>query len=156
LEDDVMSKIAHIARAALVGLAITAPLALSGPAAAQDTPTAQSAEVQSAKAKPAKAPRQCFYLSDWRGWTAPNRDTLYLKVRGKDVYRVDLAYGSSQLTSPGTHLVSVVRGVDSVCSPLDLDLRVSDGFGMPMPIRAKTITKLTPEQIALIPKKDRP
>ncbi|MDR6624695.1 DUF6491 family protein [Caulobacter segnis] len=141
-----MRKIAHIARAALVGLAISTPLALSGPAAAH----------QATEAKPAKPARQCFYLSDWRGWTAPDKDTLYLKVRGKDVYKVDLAYGSNQLTWPGTHLVSIVRGVDSVCGPLDLDLRVSDGFGMAIPIRAKTITKLTPEQIALIPKKDRP
>lgn len=151
-----MSKIAHIARAALVGLAISAPLALSGPAAAQDAPTAQPAAAQPAAAKPAKTPRQCFYLSDWRGWTAPDKDTLYLKVRGKDVYKVDLAYGTNQLTWPGTHLVSVIRGVDSVCSPLDLDLRVSDGFGMAIPIRAKTITKLTPEQVAAIPKKYQP
>lgn len=151
-----MSKIAHIARAALVGFAISAPLALSGPAAAQDAPTAQPGAAPAAAAKPAKPPRQCFYLSDWRGWTAPDKDTLYLKVRGKDVYRVDLAYGSNQLTWPGSHLVSVVRGVDSVCSPLDLDLRVSDGFGFAMPIRAKTITKLTPEQIAAIPKKYKP
>jgi len=147
-----MSNIAHIARAALVGIAISAPLALGGPAAAQDAPAA----AQDSAAKPAKPPRQCFYLSDWRGWSAPNKDTLYLKVRGKDVYRVDLAYGSSQLTWPGSHLVSIVRGVDSVCSPLDLDLRVSDGFGFAIPIRAKTITKLTPEQIAAMPKKDRP
>ena len=147
-----MSKIAHITRAALVGLALCAPLALSGPAAAQDAAVAPT----TAAAKPAKPARQCFYLSDWRGWTAPNKDTLYMKVRGKDVYKVDLAYGANQLTWPGVHLVSVVWGVDSVCSPLDLDLRVSDGFGMPIPIRAKTITKLTPDQIAALPKKDRP
>ncbi len=89
-----MSKIAHIARVTLIGLAISAPLALGGAAAAQDA----------AAAKPAKPARQCFYLSDWRGWSAPNKDTLYLKVRGKDVYKVDLAYGSNQLTWPGTHL----------------------------------------------------
>lgn len=146
-----MSKIAHITRAALVGLALCAPLALSGPAAAQD-----AAAAPTAAAKPAKPARQCFYLSDWRGWTAPDKDTLYMKVRGKDVYKVDLAYGTNQLTWPGVHLVSVVWGVDSVCGPLDLDLRVSDGFGMPIPIRAKTITKLTPEQVAALPKKDRP
>ena len=103
-----------------------------------------------------RAARSCFYLSDWHGWSAPDKNTLYMKVRNRDVYRVDLSHGTSQLTSPGVHLVSVVRGIDSVCAPLDLDLRVSDGFGMAMPIRAKTITKLTPEQIAAIPKKDRP
>src|SRR3954467_2239720 len=108
-----MSKITHIARAALIGLAI-AGLGASSASAAQG----------SAADKPAKAPRQCFYLSDWRGWTAPDKDTLYLKVRGRDVYRVDLSYGTNQLTWPGTHLVSVVRGSDSICHPLDLDLRV--------------------------------
>lgn len=146
-----MSKIANIARAALVGIAIAGSMTLAGASAAQGTaPAATTTD------KPAKPPRQCFYLSDWHGWSAPNKDTLYLKVRNRDVYRVDLAYGSSQLTWPGNHLVSIVRGSDSICNPLDLDLRVSDGFGMAIPIRAKTITKLTPEEIALIPKKDRP
>lgn len=140
-----MSKITHIARTALIGLAIAGLGAVS-------TASAQAG----APAKPIKPARQCFYLSDWRGWTAPNKDTLYMKVRGRDVYRVDLAYGSNQLTWPGTHLVSVVRGGDSVCHPLDLDLRVSDGFGSPIPIRAKTITKLTPEEIKAIPKKYQP
>lgn len=134
----------HIARAALIGLAL-AGMSVSAASAQGDAP-----------AKTAKPARQCFYLSDWRGWSAPNKDTLYLKVRNREVYRVDLAYGSNQLTWPGTHLVSVVRGPDSVCGPNDLDLRVGDGFGMPIPIRAKAITKMTPEQIAALPKKDRP
>ena len=128
------------------GLLTTVLLAAAAPALAD--PAAKDAAPRAA--------RSCFYLSDWDGWSAPNKDTLYLKVRNRDVYRVDLAHGTNQLTSPGVHLVSVVRGVDSVCAPLDLDLRVSDGFGMAMPIRAKTITKLTPDEIAAIPKKDRP
>ncbi len=128
------------------GLLTTVLLAAAAPALAD--PAAKDAAPRAA--------RSCFYLSDWDGWSAPNKDTLYLKVRNRDVYRVDLAHGTNQLTSPGVHLVSVVRGVDSVCAPLDLDLRVSDGFGMAMPIRAKTITKLTREEIAAIPKKDRP
>ena len=142
-----MSKITHIARAALIGLAI-AGLGATIASAATTTETDAT--------KAAKPARQCFYLSDWRGWTAPDKDTLYLKVRGRDVYRVDLAYGSNQLTWPGTHLVSIVRGPDSICHPLDLDLRVSDGMGFAVPIRAKTITKLTPDEIKAIPKKYQP
>ena len=144
-----MSKITHIARAGLIGLAL-ASLSLSAASAAQGDAPAPMAS------KAIKPIRQCFYLSDWRGWSAPDKNTLYMKVRGRDVYRVDLAYGSNQLTWPGTHLVSVVRGPDSICHPLDLDLRVSDGMGFAIPIRAKTITKLTPEQIQALPKKDRP
>jgi len=128
------------------GLLTAVLLAAAAPALAADEPAA--------KAPAAK--RSCFYMSEWDNWSAPDRDTLYLKVRNRDVYQVDLSHGTSMLTSPGVHLVSIQRGVDSVCSPLDLDLRVSDGWGMAMPIMAKSITKLTPEQIAAIPKKDRP
>ena len=137
-----MSKITHSARAALIGLAI----------AGLGVTTASAQE----PAKPIKPARQCFYLSDWRGWTAPDKNTLYLKVRGRVVYRVDLSWGSNELTWPGSHLVSVVRGTDSICQPLDLDLRVSDGMGFATPIRAKAITKLTPEEIKAIPKKYQP
>lgn len=128
------------------GLLTTVLLAAAAPALADPADPA-------AKPRPA---RSCFSLSDWDNWSAPDRDTLYLKVRNRDVYQVELSHGTSMLTSPGVHLVSVVRGVDTVCRPLDLDLRVSDGFGMAMPIMAKSITKLSPEQIAAIPKKDRP
>ncbi|MFZ0267984.1 DUF6491 family protein [Caulobacter sp.] len=130
------------------GLAATVLLAAAAPALAD-------AAAPDAQAKPRPA-RQCFSLSDWDGWSAPDRDTLYMKVRNRDVYQVELSHGTSQLTSPGVHLVSIQRGIDTVCGPIDLDLRVSDGFGIAMPIMAKSITKLTAEQVAAIPKKDRP
>jgi hypothetical protein len=133
------------ARIALIGLALAAAAA-----SAQAQPP-----VGPAAGRPARAERSCFALSDWNGWSSPSRDVLYLKVRARDVYRLDLIHGTNQLRSPGSYIVSVVRGGDRVCAPIDLDLRVSDGF-MDMPIRAKTITKLTPEEIAAIPKKDRP
>ena len=137
-----MTKISFLARAAVAGFALVA---------------AGGAQAQAPAQAPAAKPRPpCFSLSDWRGWSSPSRDVLYMKVRHKDVYRLDLTRGSNQLGSAGTHIVSVVRGSDRICNPIDLDLRVSDGFGFAMPIRAKTITKLTPEEIAAIPKKDRP
>lgn len=129
-----------------------AGLALAGAVGAAQ---AQPASAVAPTATP-KPPRACFSLSDWDGWSSPSRDVLYMKVRLREVYRVDLTHGSNRLNSAGSHLVSYVRGSDRICSPLDLDLRVSDGYGMAIPIRAKTITKLTPEQIAAIPKKDRP
>lgn len=144
-----MSKIMTVTRAGLMALAAAGLLTSAAHAQSQS----QSKTGAPAQAKPA---RVCFSLSDWHGWSSPRRDVLYMKVRNRDVYRLDLTGGSNQLGSPGTHIVSVVRGSDRICHPLDLDLRVSDGFGFAMPIRAKTITKLTPEEIAAIPKKDRP
>jgi len=135
------------ARSVGAGLLATALLAAAAPALADTVDPA---------AKQPRPARQCFSLSDWDNWTAPDRDTLYLKVRNRDVYQVDLTHGSNMLTGPAVHLVSIQRGTDTICGPLDLDLRVSDGFGMAIPIMAKSITKLTPEQVAAIPKKKRP
>ena len=140
-----MTRITTLTRAGLMGLAFAGGLAASAVQAQEAAPAA-----------PAKPARSCFSLSDWNGWSAPDRDTLYLKVRARDVYRLDLARGTHQLQSPGSHLVTVVRGSDRICTPLDLDLRISDGFGIAIPIRARAITKMTPEEIAAIPKKFRP
>ncbi len=143
-----MVKLKTIAHATLVGAGLAGAL-LAAPALAANSP-------EETAAAPQKAQRQCFQLSDWQGWSAPDKNTLYMKVRNRDVYKVDLAWGSNQLTWPGNFLISTVRGIDTVCNPIDLDLKVSDSSGFAMPIRAKTITKLTPEEIAAIPKKDRP
>jgi len=124
--------------AALLGLAVTAAHASPTPGAAAPT-------------------RSCFFINDWQGWKSPSPNILYLKVNMHDVYRVDLSAGSSQLQWPDVHLVSIVRGGgNSVCDALDLDLSVSDGHGFREPLIAKSITKLTPEEVAAIPPKFRP
>ncbi|MGA2951986.1 MAG: DUF6491 family protein [Caulobacteraceae bacterium] len=112
-----------------------------------------------ALATPALANEQhpCFFINQWQGWHATDANTVYLRVSMKDIYRLDLSAGSQELTWPGSyHLVSVVRGSDSICTPLDLQLAVSDGRGFYQPLIVKTITKLTPDQIDALPKKDRP
>jgi len=124
--------------AALLGLAVTAAHASPTPGATAPT-------------------RSCFFINDWQGWKSPSPNILYLKVNMHDVYRVDLSAGSSQLQWPDVHLVSIVRGGgNSVCDALDLDLSVSDGHGFREPLIAKSITKLTPEEVAAIPPKFRP
>jgi hypothetical protein len=98
----------------------------------------------------------CFYITQWQGWKAPDANTLYLGVNLHDVYRADLSAGSPQLLWPDAHLVSQVRGPDSICSAIDLQLAVSDINGFRQPLIVRKLTKLTPEEIAAIPKKYRP
>jgi hypothetical protein len=116
----------------------------------------------------------CFFITQWHGWKAPSPDVLYLGVNANDVYKVDLSAGSSMLQSPGVHLVSHVRGSDSICSAIDLQLAVSDDVGSPgglgrglrdgfsggggitEPLIASKLTKLTPAEVAAIPKQFRP
>lgn len=97
----------------------------------------------------------CFLASRWENWRSPSPDVLYLRVGMHDVYRVDLAAGSNRLNDVGAHLVSVMDGGSMVCGPLDLRLYVSDGT-FRTPLIAKTITKMTPDEIAAIPKKYKP
>lgn len=113
------------------------------------------AGVASAAATPGAPAHACFFSRNWDSWHAPNKNTIYFKVNLHDIYQVDLSAGSDLLTWPDTHLVSKVHGPDTICSPIDLDLSVSDGHIKEFLI-AKSITKLTPEQVAAIPKKDLP
>jgi hypothetical protein len=117
--------------------------------------------VGSASAEPAKikapTPRTpCFFLSQWQGWKAPNDHTLYLAVNVHDVYKVDLASGSSRLQEPDARLINRAFGSSDVCTALDLQLSVADLGGFPEPLFPAHLSKLTPEQVAAIPKKYRP
>lgn len=119
-------------------IAAVAALGLAG-AARADTPAA-------------KPKMPCFFSRDWSGWRSPDAKTIYLRVRVNEIYQVDLAAGSSLLTWPDSHLINEIRGTDSVCSPIDLDLKVANDH-IAEPLFVKSIIKLTPEQVAAIPKK---
>lgn len=114
-------------------------------------------------AQPAKRPApatlrgaDCFFSRDWQGWKSPSPDVLYIRVRQHDVYRIDLAGGGPRLDSPSMHIVSISRGSDRICAPIDLDLRISDNIGPPIALFPRGIVKLTPEQAKALPKDARP
>ena len=98
----------------------------------------------------------CFFVTQWRGWKAPDAHTLYLGIDQHDVYQVDLSADSPDLLWPDMHLVSIVRGSSSICSHLDLDLKIADNNGFSSPLIARSMRKLTPEEVAAIPPKYRP
>jgi hypothetical protein len=124
------------------GLMAAAGLALaSGPASAET----------SASSNP-----PCFFITQWRGWKSPSPDVIYLGVNMHDVYRVELSGGSPELQWPDVHLVSRSFGSDSVCSALDLQLEVADTTGFREALIARKLTKLTPDEVAAIPRKYRP
>ena len=132
----------------LIGTAISGALALTGSALAQPAGPAPHS----------KAPASCFYAHDWQGWHAPNEHMMYVRVNTHKIYRVDFASSCQELTWPDVHLVTTFHGSDAVCTPLDLDIKVSDGGPghMAVPCIASGISELTPEEVAAIPKKDLP
>ena len=92
------------------------------------------AALPAARADEAPAPQEpakhqsCFSLREWHGWTAEGDQTLYFKVRMHDVYRIDLASKEAFLNAPGMHLVTISRGSDWICNPIDLDLKIYPGM----------------------------
>lgn len=100
--------------------------------------------------------RQCFFSSSWNGWKAADDSTIYVRVRPKDIYRLDLAGEYPTLRSGGIYLIHRVRGSGAICSPLDLDLRISHGPRSSTPILIKSITKLSASEAANLPKHLRP
>src|SRR6266567_602924 len=61
--------------------------------------------------------RDCFLSSNWQGWSAPrNADVLYLRVRGDNIFRVELTPGSHVHRYGGDYLVNQIRGSSWICS----------------------------------------
>jgi hypothetical protein len=99
----------------------------------------------------------CFLSRDWEGWKSPSPNVIYLRIGVSQIYRLDLSAGSNQLQEGDVHLINKVRGSDWICSPLDLDLQLADDHGIfREPLFVKSITRLTPDQVAAIPRKDLP
>ena len=141
-----MSKISNMARGGLMavgGAMISAVLIGAAPAGAASPGSGEH-------------PHNCFFINQWRGWKAPTPDVIYIGVNLHDVYKIQLSDGASELQWPDARLISKARGSDTVCDALDLDLSVSDGHGMSQPLIATSLTKLTPDEVAAIPRKFKP
>ncbi len=98
----------------------------------------------------------CFLSRDWEGWKSPDPTSIYLRVGVKQIFLVKLSAPSSQLQWSDMHLVNKVRGSDWICDPLDLDLQIADNHGFREPLFVKSLTRLTSDEVAAIPKKDLP
>lgn len=119
----------------LVAAVIVVSLAL--PAAAQDR-------------------RNCFRLSQLMS-TRPDGDKrIYARANVNDYYRIDLQYRCSTLSDPISHLIiEPTTGTDFICGPLDFTLKAADQ-GIREPCFVKSITRLTPAEVAAIPKNAKP
>ena len=121
--------------------------------------TAAAAMIGSAGAGPqasAKPANQCFYGHDWQGWHAtPDSRAIYIRVNINDIWRLDFSSTCPRLNEPGVHLVTKTVN-DLVCSPLDLDLKVSDNQGFATPCIVSGVTKLSEAEAKALPAKLKP
>jgi hypothetical protein len=108
-------------------------------------------------AKPAKPGRdQCFWANNVDGFAAVDEHTVNVRVGMHDVYQFEMMGHCPDLD--WTHKIALVsRGAGSfICSGLDAELVVPSSTIGPQRCPVDKIHKLSPAEIAALPKKARP
>jgi len=132
-------------------------LALASAAILASAISASAQQPESAQQPAQNTPPKCFFVTQFDNWKAPDENTMYIRVNMNKYYRLDMSGGCPALTWPDAHLIMHIRGANTICSPLDWDLKVSQGFhDIPTPCIVKAMTPLTADQAAAIPKKFKP
>ena len=125
----------------ITGLSLVCMLTTSG-ASAKDAP---------------RTPPQCFSSHGWSGWRiTPDARSMYIRAGVRDVYRLDFSGACQGARTAGSHLVTRIRGSSSICSPVDLDLKVADNHGFATPCIVNKITPLAADEASALPKNLRP
>jgi hypothetical protein len=138
------SKGKHMEKLPRLAALLLAAGALAAPMAAPAAPARNSD----------RAP--CFFVSQWTSSSALDDHTILLRVNHRDIYKVGVTGGANELNYPGTFLISKNHG-NTICSHLDLQLSTSDTAShIKTPLIARSLVKLTPEEVAQIPKKALP
>jgi hypothetical protein len=94
----------------------------------------------------------CFSDTQFDGWWRADGDkTLYIRTNTARYYRLDLAQQCGVSGFPGAHLILKIHGSDTICSPLDFDLRVSEGVGdIPRPCFVKKMSEVPAGDVAAL------
>ena len=99
---------------------------------------------------------QCFRSHDIRNHTVGDNKTLLIDVQGKGAYRVTMK-GSclAGATSSDPIITRSPPGSTIICKPIDMDVAISKG-GFATPCIVESIAKMTPEEVAALPRKLKP
>lgn len=125
-----------------VGGAVAAVLLLAASAAQADDAT-----------KP-KTSRACFLTRNVSSWSAADDKTVYIRVGVKDVYRLDLL-GPCPDIDWNWSIALESHGSSWICSPLDATIIAKSPIG-PQRCPVRQVSKLTPQEVAAMPKKHKP
>jgi hypothetical protein len=101
---------------------------------------------------PAKPQNACFRTSDLRNHTVAGDKTLYFDVSGHSVLKVETSGGClAGVTSSDPIVMRNQTGTGLICNKLDLDISVRGARCI-----VTGFSRLTPEEVAALPKGVRP
>ena len=99
--------------------------------------------------------RACFFHDMANGFSAPDDHTVYVRAGVRDVYKLDL-FGPCPNVDWTMRIGLQNRGSSWVCVGDVVDILVRDpGLGRER-CMAKVTAKLTPEEVAALPRKAKP
>jgi hypothetical protein len=96
----------------------------------------------------------CFYARDVNGFNAADSKTVYIRVGVKDVYRLDL-FATCPDIDWDWKIGLVSRGSDWICDAMDATIIARSPIG-PQRCEVNKVTKLTPAEVAALPRKQKP
>jgi len=138
----------HLKPIGAVALGLAAAVAITA------APLAPRAEPSSPLAKDASR-RQCFYASNINNFTTEADRIVYIRVGVSDVYRLDLMTECPELSFRLDVQFTRADPGSSICSPVDLTLSYrQNGARRICPV--VDMRKLTPQEVAALPKRLRP
>lgn len=108
-----------------------------------------------ATAETAKAPKACFSARNVANFAAVDDRTLNIRVGVRDVYQLDLAAICPDIESQNEIAIKS-RGSSFICSPFDATVIARGPFGRSQRCEVRGIRKLTLDEIAALPSRDRP
>jgi hypothetical protein len=103
-----------------------------------------------ALAKPAQK-QDCFWSRSVSSFAAPNENVVYLRVGVHDVYEADL-FGACPDVDWSQAIALISRGSSFICSGLDAEIVTHSTIG-PQRCPVRNIRKLTPAEVAALPKR---
>jgi opacity protein-like surface antigen len=103
-----------------------------------------------------KAPsrNQCFWTRNADGFAAQDQHTVNIRVNVRDVYQFEML-GTCPDIDWNQRIALVSRGGSSICTGMDAEIVTHSPIG-PMRCAVRSVKKLTPEEIAALPRRARP
>lgn len=102
----------------------------------------------------AKPVRQCFWANRVTNFASDNDRTVNVRVGVKDVYQFEMLGGCPDVEW-SNKIAIVSRGSNSICTGLDAEIVAPGPIG-PQRCFVRTVRKLTPAEVAGLPRRARP
>jgi|SRR6185437_518858 len=114
---------------------------------------ALSATAAAAKSPPGPA-RQCFWTRNADSFAAADEHTLNVRVGVRDVYQFEM-FGPCPDIDWNQRLALVSRSGSTICTGMDAEVVTHSPIG-PQRCAVRSMRKLTPEEVAALPRRAKP